>query len=88
MEYSIRDLSKMAGISTRTLRYYDEIDILKPAKISDSGYRVYSDNEIDILQQILFYKELGLDLKTIKQILSSPSFDIVEALYKHKKALI
>ena len=88
MEYSIRDLSKMAGVSTRTLRYYDEIDILKPAKISDSGYRVYSDNEIDILQQILFYKELGLDLKTIKQILSSPSFDIVEALYKHKKALI
>ena len=67
MEYSIRDLSKMAGVSTRTLRYY---------------------NEIDILQQILFYKELGLDLKTIKQILSSPSFDIVEALYKHKKALI
>ena len=88
MGYSIRDLSKMAGVSTRTLRYYDEIDILKPAKISDSGYRVYSDNEIDILQQILFYKELGLDLKTIKQILSSPSFDIVEELYKHKKALI
>ena len=72
MEYSIKDLSEIAGITTRTLRYYDEIDILKPAKISDSGYRIYSDNEVDLLQQILFYKELGLDLKTIKDILSSP----------------
>ena len=62
------------------MRYYDEIDILKPAKISDSGYRIYSDNEVDLLQQILFYKELGLDLKTIKDIISSPSFDILEAL--------
>lgn len=70
MEYSIKDLSEIAGITTRTLRYYDEIDILKPAKISDSGYRIYSDNEVDLLQQILFYKELGLDLKTIKDILS------------------
>ena len=67
MEYSIKDLSEIAGITTRTLRYYDEIDILKPAKISDSGYRIYSDNEVDLLQQILFYKELGLDLKTIKR---------------------
>ena len=88
MEYSIKDLSEIAGITTRTLRYYDEIDILKPAKISDSGYRIYSDNEVDLLQQILFYKELGLDLKTIKDILSSPSFDILEALYNHKENLL
>ena len=88
MEYSIKALSEMAGISTRTLRYYDEIELLKPAKISESGYRVYTDKEVDLLQQILFYKELGLDLKTIKKILISPSFNIIEALYTHKKRLL
>ena len=88
MEYSIKALGDMAGISTRTLRYYDEIELLKPAKISESGYRVYTDKEVDLLQQILFYKELGLDLKTIKEILTSPSFNTIEALYTHKKRLL
>lgn len=88
MEYSIQSLSKMAGISTRTLRYYDEIGILKPARIASSGYRVYSEKEVDLLQQILFYKELGIELKVIKQILSSPSFDILKALYSHKDGLL
>lgn len=88
MEYSIQSLSKMAGISTRTLRYYDEIGILKPARIASSGYRVYSEKEVDLLQQILFYKELGIELKVIKQILSSPSFDILKALYSHKEGLL
>lgn len=88
MEYSIQSLSKMAGISTRTLRYYDEIGILKPARIASSGYRVYSEREVDLLQQILFYKELGIELKVIKQILSSPSFDILKALYSHKEGLL
>lgn len=88
MEYSIQSLSKMAGISTRTLRYYDEIGILKPARISSSGYRVYSDKEVDLLQQILFYKELGIELKVIKEILSSPAFDVLEALYSHKEGLL
>lgn len=88
MEYSIQSLSKMAGVSTRTLRYYDEIGILKPARISLSGYRVYSEKEVDLLQQILFYKELGMELKVIKEILSSPSFDVLEALYSHKEGLL
>lgn len=88
MEYSIQSLSKMAGVSTRTLRYYDEIGILKPARIASSGYRVYSEREVDLLQQILFYKELGIELKVIKQILSSPSFDILKALYSHKDGLL
>lgn len=88
MEYSIQSLSKMAGVSTRTLRYYDEIGILKPARISSSGYRVYSEKEVDLLQQILFYKELGMELKVIKEILSSPSFDVLEALYSHKEGLL
>lgn len=88
MEYSIQKLSKIAGVSTRTLRYYDEIDILKPARISSSGYRIYSDKEVDLLQQILFYKELGIELKTIKEILSSPSFDVLKTLYSHKEGLL
>lgn len=88
MEYSIQSLSKMAGVSTRTLRYYDEIGILKPARISSSGYRIYSEKEVDLLQQILFYKELGMELKVIKEILSSPSFDVLEALYSHKEGLL
>lgn len=67
MEYTVQKLSKLAGISTRTLRYYDEIGILKPARINSSGYRIYSQKEIDRLQQILFYKELGVDLESIKK---------------------
>ncbi len=58
MEYTIQKLGKMAGISTRTLRYYDEIGLLKPARVSSSGYRIYGKTEIDRLQQILFYRAL------------------------------
>lgn len=58
MEYTIKKLSELAGISTRILRYYDEIDFLKSTKINSSGYRIYAEKEIDKLQQILFYKEL------------------------------
>ena len=63
MEYTVQKLSKLAGISTRTLRYYDEIGILKPLRISSSGYRIYGKKEVDALQQILFYRELGLSLE-------------------------
>jgi len=59
MEYTVQKLGKLAGISTRTLRYYDEIGILKPARINSSGYRIYGQAEVDRLQQILFYRELG-----------------------------
>jgi DNA-binding transcriptional MerR regulator len=62
MEYTVQKLARLAGISTRTLRYYDEIGILKPARINSSGYRIYSKAEVDRLQQILFYKELGVSL--------------------------
>jgi DNA-binding transcriptional MerR regulator len=62
MEYTVKELAQLAGISTRTLRYYDEIGILKPARINSSGYRIYSKAEVDRLQQILFYKELGVSL--------------------------
>ncbi|KUO59421.1 MAG: MerR family transcriptional regulator [Gracilibacter sp. BRH_c7a] len=88
MEYTIQRLSRLARISTRTLRYYDEIGILKPARINSSGYRVYGKNEVDRLQQILFYRELGVSLKSIKDIVTSPSFDGIKVLKEHYEKLL
>lgn len=85
MEYTIQKLGELAGISTRTLRYYDEIDLLKPARFSEAGYRIYSSAEVSRLQQILFYRELGINLVRIKEIISSPSFDSTAALKEHKE---
>ena len=76
MEYTVQKLSRLAGVSSRTLRYYDEIGILKPARINSSGYRIYGQREVDRLQQILFYKELGVNLKDIKEIINLPTFDL------------
>lgn len=88
MEYSVNELSKIAKISTRTLRYYHEIDLLKPKRISSSGYRIYGEEEVDKLQQILLYKSMGFKLEDIKNIINSSSFDIMSALYSHKDELI
>ena len=88
MEYTVQKLGKIAGVSTRTLRYYDEIGILKPARISSSGYRIYGKAEVDLLQQILFYRELGINLDNIKQIVSSPSFNANNALKEHRVQLL
>lgn len=57
--YSIRELSEIAGVSARTLRYYDQIGLLKPAYTNEAGYRFYGEQEINMLQQILFYRERG-----------------------------
>ena len=88
MEYTVDRLGKMAGISTRTLRYYDEIELLKPLRINSSGYRIYGQDEVDLLQQILFYRELGMKLSEIKKNLNNPDFDSTEALNNHLSALI
>jgi len=88
MEYTILKLATLAGISNRTLRYYDEIGLLKPAKINSSGYRIYGKNEVDLLQQILFFKELDMDLDTIKAIITSPKYDAVTSLKAHHKRLL
>jgi DNA-binding transcriptional MerR regulator len=88
LEYSIKSLAKLAGISTRTLRYYDEIGLLKPLRTNSSGYRIYGDKEVDILQQILFYKELELPLEQIKEIITSKDFDTKKALYNHKENIL
>lgn len=83
MEYSINELSKLAGVSARTLRYYDEIDLLKPSRISEAGYRYYDENQVDKLQQILFYRERGLELKVIRQIINDKDFDMIKAMEEH-----
>lgn len=88
MEYTIQRLGQLAGISTRTLRYYDEIGLLKPARINSSGYRIYSSTEVDRLQQILFYRELGVNLDSIKEIMTSETFDGATALKEHREKLL
>jgi DNA-binding transcriptional MerR regulator len=88
MEYTVQALGRLAGVSNRTLRYYDEIGILKPARINSSGYRIYGQGEVDRLQQILFYRELGVNLDSIKDIVTAPSFDGVAALMEHREKLL
>ena len=80
MEYTVQKLAKLAGISSRTIRYYDEIGILKPARINSSGYRIYGTEEVDLLQQILFYREFDVTLEDIKNIITSPSYNVETAL--------
>ena len=88
MEYTVQKLGRMAGVSTRTLRYYDEIGILKPARINSSGYRIYGQQEVDRLQQILFYRELGVSLENIRNIVTAPDFDGAGALREHREKLL
>jgi DNA-binding transcriptional MerR regulator len=88
MEYTVQKLANLAGISARTLRYYDEIDILKPTRINSSGYRIYGQPEVDKLQQILFYRELGISLDSIKGIVTASSFDGAAALREHREKLL
>lgn len=83
MEYSIKALSELAGVSTRTLRYYDEIGLLKPLRVSDAGYRFYGKQELALLQQILFYRERGFELKKIREIVCKKDFDVVKAMEEH-----
>ena len=75
MEYTVSKLAKISGVSTRTLRYYDEIGLLKPTKIRSNGYRIYGNAEVDKLQQILFYREMGVSLEEIIKLMSDPNYD-------------
>lgn len=87
MEYTIQKLARLAGVSSRTLRYYDEVGLLSPARVNSSGYRIYGKKEVDRLQQILFYRELGVPLEEIGRILSSDSFDELSSLQQHLAGL-
>lgn len=88
MEYTVQKLARLSGVTARTLRYYDEIGILKPARINSSGYRIYGSREVDRLQQILFYRELGMSLDEIKNIMLSPCYDENQALKFHHSKLL
>ncbi len=85
--YTVKQLSELAGVSVRTLHYYDEIALLKPAAVGENGYRYYQEADLLRLQQILFYREMDLGLTRIKEILDSPDFDMVSALQAHRQAL-
>jgi DNA-binding transcriptional MerR regulator len=87
MEYTVKQLSRLAGVSVRTLHYYDEISILKPTSIGSNGYRYYGEKALANLQQILFYRELDLSLDEIRRIMQSPGFDLIAELENHKKTL-
>ena len=85
---TISQVAELAGISIRTLQYYDEIGLLKPSELTLSGYRLYNDEALQKLQQILFFKELGFKLKDIREILEKPDFDRIAAFKKQKELLL
>jgi MerR family transcriptional regulator, thiopeptide resistance regulator len=87
MTYTVKHLSALAGVSPRTLHYYDEIGLLKPASYGENGYRYYDETALLRLQQILFFKELEFPLEDIRDILNRPEFDMLHALQAHKTAL-
>ena len=77
---TVNEVSKLTGVSIRTLQYYDKIGLLHPAKYTEAGYRLYDDTALETLQQILLFRELEFPLKDIKEIISSPDFDRRKAL--------
>lgn len=87
MEYSIQQLSHLAGVSTRTLRWYDKIGLLKPSRVAENGYRYYSSSGVNRLQDILYYRALKVPLAQIQTILDDPSFRRLTALRSHLSAL-
>ncbi|MBI2947673.1 MAG: MerR family transcriptional regulator, partial [Verrucomicrobia bacterium] len=87
MAYTVKKVAAMSGVSVRTLHFYDEVGLLKPAYLGANGYRYYEEPQLLTLQQVLFYRKLGFELKQIKKILSRPDFDKVTALESHRKVL-
>lgn len=83
MEYTISQLAKMAGVTTRTLRYYDQCGLLRPKTVASNGYRMYGQAEIDRLQQIMFFRELGVELSEIERVLADENFNELTALQNH-----
>jgi len=87
MAYTVKKLSELSGVTVRTLHFYEEAGLLKPAYYGSNGYRYYEEKELLQLQQILFFKELGFTLKQIQRVVDKPDFDQLAALYSHKKAI-
>ena len=89
MKMHIKEFAKLTGVSVRTLHYYDEIGLLKPAFVdTQNGYRFYDENSLERMQEILFYRELDFELKSISDILSSPNYNKRKALAEQRKLLI
>lgn len=84
---TVKQVSSLTGVSVRTLQFYDEIGLLKPTKVTDAGYRLYDERTLDVLQQILFFKELDFSLKEIKTVLKDPRFDRAVAFEKQREVL-
>lgn len=88
MNYTVKQLADLSGVSTRTLRYYDEFDLLKPAFINGSGYRIYERHQVEKLKIILFYRSVGLSLKEIKMLMMNKDVDLNKLLKTHRNKLI
>ncbi len=87
MAYTVKQLARLAGVTPRTLHYYDEIGLLRPSSVGENGYRYYDEAAALRLQQILFYRELALSLDEISDLLHRPDFDVAAALRGHRAAL-
>lgn len=87
MAYTVTKLAKISEVSVRTLHFYDEIGLLKPAYHGSNGYRYYEEKQLLILQQILFFRELGFELKQIQKVLGRSNFDQLVALRSHREIL-
>src|SRR5690606_28913210 len=87
MKYTVKQLADLAGVTPRTLHYYDQIGLLRPTWLGDNGYRYYTEESVLRLQQIMFYRELDFSLNEIQAILDEPEFDLLEALKSHKRLL-
>ena len=82
---TIKEMSKLTGVSARTLRYYDEIGLLYPTGKSEAGYRLYDETALTVFQQILYFRELDIPLHTIKEIIDNPALDRNHILRVQKK---
>ena len=87
MAYTVTKLAQISGVSVRTLHWYDEVGLLKPAYYGSNGYRYYEEEQLLILQQILFFRELGFELKQIRGVLGRSDFDKMVALSSHRQVL-
>jgi DNA-binding transcriptional MerR regulator len=87
MAYTVAKLAQISGVSIRTLHWYDEVGLLKPAYYGSNGYRYYEEEQLLILQQILFFRELGFELKQIQRVLGRSDFDKRVALSSHREVL-
>ena len=84
---TVKDVAEISGVSIRTLRYYDEIGLLKPTQITEAGYRLYDNKALEQLQEILFFRELEIPLVEIKKIMENPNYD-KEKILATQKALL